>query len=286
MKFKEILDEYGIACRTEGRDCRAGWLQIKCPYCSRPEYMGYNIAGAYTNCWKCGWMPLVDTLALLINQPRGFCRSLLGLLEKEKNVERKRPGKLILPPGRMPMEDSPAHCNYLARRGYSWPDMERLWDIEAIRMCNGLNWRIFIPIYHQGEIVSWTSRSIGTPRARYISANVGQEAVPHKSILYGADYCRHAIIVCEGPLDVWCIGPGAVATCGTGYSQAQIRAMSRYSVRAICFDNEREAQQRARNLLADLSVFPGETMNIRLDAKDPGEASAEEIDEVRKILAA
>jgi hypothetical protein len=108
--------------------------------------------------------------------------------------------------------------------------------------------------------------------------------MPHRNLLYGEDYCRHTILVHEGPLDVWAVGPGATATCGTEFSPAQIRRIARYPRRGICFDSEPAAQTRARRLAAQLSLFPGETDLIKLDANDPGSAGAKELAELRGYL--
>ena len=147
-----------------------------------------------------------------------------------------------------------------------------------------LPWRLFIPFHIHGEVVSWTTRSIGQNGLRYVSASSDQEKVNHKSILYGEDFCRHAVIVHEGPFDVWRTGPGAVATCGTGFSRSQLLRLSNYPVRVICFDNEKQAQQRATELCDLLEPFPGETIQVTLDAKDAAEASDKEINQLRRFL--
>jgi hypothetical protein len=64
----------------------------------------------------------------------------------------------------------------------------------------------------------------------------------------------------------------------------QARKMIRYPRRAICFDNEPEAQKRARDLYNLLVDFPGETMRIELDAKDAGEASERERKRLRNVV--
>ena len=110
-----------------------------------------------------------------------------------------------------------------------------------------------------------------------------QEAVNHKTLIYGADFCRHAIVVVEGPLDTWAIGPGAGALCGTGFTRAQVLAISRFPVRAICFDALPDAQKTARELCNLLRVLPGETYNVVLDSKDPGEALTTNPRELRQL---
>jgi hypothetical protein len=199
--------------------------------------------------------------------------------------EKKKPlGTLVIPTGIKKLQS--AHKFYLENRGFDWEEIERVWKIWGISIASRLSWRIWIPIHYHGEIVSWTTRSISyNPKVtRYVSAGENEEAMPHKDLLYGEDFARHAIIVNEGPFNAWRIGPGAVATFGSGYSIKQLERIAKYPVRAICFDNEPEAQKRARKLVNDLSVFPGETYNVILDKKDAADESKENISRLRREI--
>lgn len=164
--------------------------------------------------------------------------------------------------------------------------MKRLWCLQGIGIAARLSWRIYIPIHYQGEVVSWTTRAIGKHvQPRYLSAGPEQESVSHKSILYGGDYVRNAVIVCEGPTDVWRIGPGAVATLGTSYSRSQMLEISKVPIRAVCFDMERPAQKRATKLVEELRAFPGLTMRIELEtANDVADADEDEVAEIRRAV--
>jgi len=90
--------------------------------------------------------------------------------------------------------------------------------------------------------------------------------------------------VVEGVFDAWRIGSGAVATFGSGYSMEQVEKIVKYPTRAICFDNEVEAQSRARKLVNDLSAFSGTTYNVILDKKDAAEESRKNIERLRKEI--
>ena len=132
--------------------------------------------------------------------------------------------------------------------------------------------------------MSWTTRAIGESSYKYISAKSEQEAMNHKSLLYGEDLALNSIVVVEGPLDAWRLGPGAVATLGVNVTAAQILRISQYPFRSICFDSEPSAQRRARKLANQLSIFPGKTSIIQLDAPDPGEACPKEVKRLRKAV--
>jgi len=288
MKFKDILQEYNIPIAPAGHHhAREGWIQIDCPYCGRDSqgwHMGYSIEGNFVNCWRCGSHRLINTVMEITGLSYREVKKLLDDLETE-HFEREKPlGKLVLPTGIKDLHS--AHKKYLYNRGFKWRKLVHVWKIFGIGIAPRLSWRIFIPIHYHGEVVSWTTRSISNnPKTvRYISAGENEEAMPHKELLYGEDFARHAVIVVEGIFDVWRIGPGAVATFGSGYSQEQLERIAKYPTRAICFDSEPEAQKRARKLVNDLSVFPGETYNVILDMKDAAEESSKNIKRLRKEI--
>jgi len=289
MKFEEILKEYNIPIAPMSHHhARVGWINFDCPFCGRDSHkyhMGYSVTDKFVTCWRCGSHRLIDTIIELTNFSYKEAKKLLGSLEIETPEKKiKKQSKLVIPKGVEKLKL--VHKEYLLDRGFNWKEIEHLWKIFGISVAPRLAWRIFIPIYYHGEIVSWTTRSISkNPKiTRYISASENEELIHHKHLLYGEDFARHAIIVVEGVFDVWRIGPGAVATLGSGYSNEQLERIAKYPVRAICFDSEKEAQKRARKLVNDLSVFKGDIFNIVLDANDPGEASKKEIKQIRRQI--
>ena len=289
MKFIDLLREQRIPFEQEGdKHCRPGWIQLVCPFCGRgsaKHHLGYNLKKNYLNCWKCGAHSVASTLMEITGQSYREVKVLMDGLETDNAIREiiERRGRLQLPVGVGPLLG--VHRQYLEGRGYDPDAIAKEWGIQGIGLQPELKWRLFIPFYSRGEVVSWTTRSIAkNSTQRYISAAPEQEALNHKKLLYGEDKARHAICVVEGPIDAWKIGPGAVATCGTSYSRAQILRMARFPLIGICFDNEPAAQARAHDLLNQLSAFGGEVVNIQLDSKDPGEATAEELDTVRETL--
>lgn len=292
MTFVELLDENGIPhLEGEGHHhARPGWVQIDCPFCGRGTHkyhMGYHIAGGYLNCWRCGPKGLVEVLKSLLHVSASEAKRLAAAVSSSRGPaeftrEERETGTLVLPKGVCPM--SRAHRAYLRERGLSPKKIEQLWHVQGIGVASRLAWRLFIPIHLEGQVVSWTTRAISdTASLRYVSASAKEERVSHKRLLYGADYCSHCCVCVEGPFDVWRIGPGAVATLGTGFSTAQVAALARFSFRCVCFDSEPQAQERAAELVDLLRVLPGETFNVVLDAKDPGSASTREIGRLRSF---
>lgn len=262
---------------------RAGWIQFRaCPNCGSQNYhLGFNVAGKYFSCWKCGSKKTIDILRHL-----GAQREQIGEFFQELKLlptQRHRPaGKLTEPKHRGPLKK--AHKDYLESRNFDWEVLSQLWELEGIGLSTQLAWRIYIPIIENNRRVSWTTRAIGSKvTQRYLSANGEQEAVPHKECIYGIDYACHSIVITEGPTDAWRIGPGACALFGTAFTTPQISKLSRFPFRYILFDNEATAQRQARKLADQLSAFPGETHILECDAEDPGSMKEKDVQLLRKL---
>jgi hypothetical protein len=293
MNLTSVLDELGIKYCTAGQHhhVREGWIGTSCCWCPPPingkglYRLGIQVATGRCNCWVCGHHSLESALVALAKTTYRNIRSLLKNISLQKFHLRdgKSSGTLVIPKHVELL--GPAHRDYLAERGFNPDKIEKLWGVGGIGLSNRLAWRLFIPVNTNGETVSWTTRSIGrnNPR-RYVNASPNEEKVPIKNTLYGIDLVRNNIVITEGPTDVWRIGPGAVATFGLIVSPMQIKQISQFPYRTICFDNEPAAQKRATWLCETLSTYPGKTHNAVLDSEDPGSASVREIRRLREAV--
>jgi DNA primase len=173
---------------------------------------------------------------------------------------------------------------YLRKRGYDPVELENTWGLGMTGPLSSIPWRVYIPIYMHGDVVSWTTRSIQNEGLRYISAKPKQEVVNHKNVLYGADLAKSCIIVVEGPADVWRIGPGAVGTFGLNTSHHQIQEIASFPSVCICFDSGGQARDRANTLAKAVRDEGGVVPSIVTleSGSDPGEADLEEIQELRE----
>jgi hypothetical protein len=285
MTIQELLNELKIDFLESGHHhCRPGWVQLRvCPYCGSNRYhLGINISGKFSACWRCGGHSLYWLLIEL-----GSSKSLAwqfvtaGKVASAAIKHERTQIALKEPRGVGPLQ--PAHERYLRDRGFDPADLQRLWSIGGIGISSRLSWRIYIPIFQRWKKVSWTTRSIGDKIGqRYISAGIDESSVSVKNCVYGQDYCSHTIVVVEGPVDVWKIGPGAGALLGTTFTTAQVKKLAQIPRRFICFDSSKEAQSKARELCEQLACFAGETTNLVIDAKDPGEASLKELKRIRR----
>lgn len=290
MDITDLLSEHNVPFKKEGEHehVRQGWVGIDCHQCSRGwgHYrLGYNIAHGYCSCWVCGSIPLREVLQEILGVSHGKAGYYISQIVKRKVKQTEKvKGHVKLPEAGELLD---IQRDYLINRGFDPLEIESLWGVKGIGLHHRLAWRLLIPVTLNGKIVSWTSRSVDpNAKTRYITASPKEESYPIKSLLYGQDLVHGGtIVVVEGPTDAWKIGPGAVATMGAKVTQAQIKKIGNYPNRYICLDATNDAQRQARKLSRRLSLFPGQTKNIKLtSAKDPGDASPEEIKQIRALL--
>lgn len=289
MTIEEVLSDLSIPIAPAGhRHTTKGRLNIRCPHCegfSGDKFMcGVHTGRLSVNCWRCGPLPLVETLAIAARMPEvEVGRRLVGVRRDNPvyaKLERLKPA--LLPTGRA--ELLPIHKRFLKRRGFDPEEIVATWGVQGFGMVpKTYAWRIFIPVTRGNEVVTFTTRyPSDVVSIRYLSAPEEEGRIGVKDVLYGSDHCTHAVAVQEGPLDAWAVGPGAVATCGLGVTDLQLLLIAKYPVRIVCFDNEPQAQRRADQVCRRLAYFPGETHRVIFSGKDASRSPKHEIQELRK----
>jgi len=285
-----LLEQYGIEYRLAGQHHHVGtgWIGIDCPYCdgkgANKFHLGINLTTGSASCWRCGGVDLVKALSNITGLSMAKVMSDVRLIRRPIRNLSRTVRQLKLPFGIG--ELLPPHRRYLEKRGFNPDVIRQVWGVKGIGPMGGrLAWHLFVPVYHEGQMVSWVCRSISDQsKRRWISAPNECQLIPHKSLLYGEDLASHSVIVVEGPADCWRIGPGAVALFGITWTQAQLRRLVRFPRRIICFDSEKQAQHRAHQLASILCTFPGTTMVVQLDSgKDPAEANEQEVMMLRSL---
>lgn len=148
-----------------------------------------------------------------------------------------------------------------------------------------------------GKIVSWTARTILSKEKqqelkipRYKNLSIEQSVIDPKSILYNLDNCTEkTAVLTEGPFDVMRLGDGFMCSFGTELTQSQVAIIKqRFEKVFIMFDNEKEAQEKARKFglqIAGLGVAV-EIVDAYSDfnKKDGGELNEQEVKIIRKQL--
>lgn len=300
MNFVELLTEYGINFKRHGESSKVteGWIGLPCPFCRHvakngdPNILGVNLRTGSISCWYDGVHRPGETLAALTGMPLGEAVALTTGLDRPAPEPARPRGVLKMPAPRIPLTAPGAgpHRRYLSGRGFDPDELHALWGLEATRMCawaggRDMSWRLVIPVTLRGDTVSWTTRAISEsdPARRYAGARADEESVPKRELLAGWDYVRHAAVVVEGFFDAAAVGPGGVWTAGTGYTKAHVRLLASLPVRAVVFDAEPEAQDRADRLARELEAMPGRTERVVLESgPDPASASRKEIKELRR----
>lgn len=287
MNLLRLFEQLRVQVKSHGehKNIRRGWIGLCCPLCgdSSQFYLAFpEQGGSVGNCWRCGRHSLWDVLIALGFDRRQAAEAIADLQRSSKtNVLSRSRWK---PPAGVG-DLMAAHLVYLAER-HTGEARATSWGIRGIGLAGRLAWSLFLPVARHGADLSWTTRAIGRgTERRYVSARPEEEAEPLKSLLYGEDFCRNAVIVVEGPMDAVRIGSGAVATFGLNTTAAQVAKIAQFPLRVICFDAEPRAQAAAEKLCRDLAAFPGETARALIESgKDPGDADEQEIMEIRKTF--
>ncbi len=228
MLLTDLFDRYSVPYRRfgENRHVSEGWIGCLCPQCEG-QYgnykLGVNLSTLKASCWQCGGMGTAWVLHLLTGESTEKIKEELSLVDRVKAPEREG-GKLVMPEGVGPLTN--LHRNYLAGRGLDPDKLERLWKIQGTVQTGEPAWHVVIPVHQRKEVVTWTARALSDLGRRYFTAPDRCSKVPIKETLYGEDFAGNSVLVMEGPIDVWAVGPGAVCTYGTQFTHSQVLRLS------------------------------------------------------------
>jgi DNA primase len=177
---------------------------------------------------------------------------------------------------------------YLTGRKFDAEMLERVWGLQGTGPIGDYRNRIILPIYLDGVPVSYQGRDFtGTSKIPYKACPMEQEVIHHKHILYGVDLVPgDTAVLVEGAADAWRLGPGALATFGTGFTLPQLNLFCRRFKRAfILFDPEEAAQQRADMAGALLAArrIPTEILCLTGEG-DPGDLKQDDANHLMRGL--
>lgn len=281
---------YGIPYAMQGKNIGPGWLGMNCPFHRDEAYhLGFNIAGAYFYCWKCGghsvhriikgYLRCSDFEAQTIEDEYGTRNSLLAGLNK-----RTPQADTLVMPGE---ELSKLYRKYLIKRGLDPDEIIEKYHVKAGGIVGGWKYRLMIPVYENGTLMTYQGRDItGNTDLRYKTLSIEESVDNPKHLLYNIDNTKKdAVIVCEGVVDVWKIGDGSVATLGTSTTEEQVRKLNKFGKVYILFDPEENAQKRAKKLGERVAAMGTEVeiIDTGLD-HDPGDMTPKEVETLRREL--
>jgi len=292
MSFDAIrfFEDYGIPYWTEGKNVSPGWINCQCCFCAdNSNHMGVNVNKGYAYCWKCGHHDLFSTVTLLANENNvkpiltkyGVLQYNYGNILIEKAVIDINK-KVIMPGSDMVRK----HNVYLRDRDYDYNYLKHKYKLKGtMHEEQQYKFRIMIPIYYNGRLVSFQGRDISDKQTlRYKACGKNMEAIHHKHILYNLDNCKlNRVIVVEGLFDVFRVGDNCCASFGTGFTSEQIGMLARrFGQVFILYDSESEALAKAEKACNLLNMMGVETYLIILDEGDPGEMSESDIISLKK----
>ena len=141
-----------------------------------------------------------------------------------------------------------------------------------------------MPVHMHGSLVGWQCRYPQNLdwKAAGISKYYNKPNMPRRLMLYNFDNAMQYpfVVVCEGPTDVWNVGPMAVAALGKKLSFSQLKLLCTYwegGAVVVLLDGEAWADtERLVKELANVK-YKGIVLPVRLpEDKDPGSLSKEE----------
>lgn len=293
FKAEQFLSDHRIDYTTTGKHARAGWVQIKCPFCSGHSgwHGGINIEGGFYNCWRCGYHWLPKVVEALLDVPIDSAKQLIlkysnkeGQGYRVRKKSQIRPDKLDLPAVFPYITDT--HRNYLSDRNFDVDHLQRMWRIKSTGYTGFYKHRIFIPVFFEWAMVSFQCLS-PYRNPPYLGCKEEGEIIPHKHLVYGFDYSaeKGKCVLVEGVTDVWRLGAGAVACFGTGWTQEQIDLVcNNFDEVTVLLDADvpwKDKNKLAQNLMAH-GVSKVDV--IELKEGDPGDLTLEQSQQLMRDL--
>ena len=297
MNFVKLFNDYNVEYDTR---VNKGWTNVTCPFCDDKTFNGgFNNAGDYYHCWKCGGHNFKQALARTVNIPFNEVDILIeqyagrnSVLNK-LNKKQAKATKLTLPTDTF----TPAERKYLKERNFSPKLLHEKYKIVGGGITGSWKYRIIIPLVLNGKIVSWTARTILSKQQqqklkipRYKNLSIEQSVVDPKSVLYNLDHCEDKIaVLTEGAFDVIRMGDGFFCSFGTELTQSQISMIKqRFEKVFIMFDNEEEAQAKARKFGLQIASIGVEVELVDcygdFNKNDAGELNEKEVQIIRHEL--
>ena len=269
-RIVDFLRDHRIDFALPGQSGKvsAGWVGICCPFCNESNYkLGYNIESNQWTCWSCGGKRRLDVLKQLCGCSHDRAVEVYRKYWNDTGLQRPR-GRanqiavpqidtVSFPYFVKPMAEP--HKAFLRSRNFDPEKIEREWLVKGTgpMPTNPQQLRVMIPVYFGGCMVCYQGRDItDKAKAKYWSLPRELSARPIKSCLYGYDRARKfsTVVVCEGPTDVWRLGPGAVALFGVAYRVAQVRLLAQWKRVVLLFDGDEAGYEAADKIRAELEI--------------------------------
>lgn len=286
-----LFTEHGVQFDPTIND---GWVNVCCPF-HRPKdvdfFLGFRLGGDYFHCWKCGGHSPEYVVATLLKITRTAATHLLRdysddtVVRAKLNKKEAKAISLTLPEeplGKM-------ERRYLKERNFNPEELQIKYQLCSGGISGDWKYRIIIPIFLHGKLVSWTSRDItDQQKLRYKTLAIEKSVIDPKTIFYNMDNSKGKTgVVVEGPFDVMRMGDDCVCGLGSSLEEAQLGMLRRRFERVFfLFDSEPDAQRKAKKYAEKLSVMGRVQVEV-VDMEtgdDPGNLTESEVKYIRKEL--
>lgn len=288
-----FCQDHNIDYALRGKQVSQGWIGLPDVWnkINDTEYhLGFNLAGSYLYSWIDGWHSIYDWLDLVapyenkhdIMVEYGDEVSFVNRLNDEPHnateIEFNFP--------ELPKQAQ----DYIRKRNFDPHDLIRKYNLRWGGIVGSFAFRIIIPIYDkEGNLVSYQGRFIGTDKniPRYKTLAKELSIIDPKHVLYNENNVRgNTIYLVEGFFNVARWGDNTVASLGTSFTEAQVRALAQYDRVVILFDSEVQAQQRANKLAERVSSMGVHVDNVDLElvGRDIAQCSDIEIQQFRRQI--
>ena len=281
INIEKIARAHGWDFVTEGvKQARPGWVQFRCPFpsCASSGYtLGFNIGAAYFNCYRCGWHAISDVFVAYGVNTQDIGPLIRSHFDPNTSVRTSAvqpvSEHVLLP--KTARKCLKTHISYIQQRKLHATTTISLWQLLGTSAYDKkYPQRIVAPITLDNRLVSFQTRDItGRSKRPYLTCPKSNEVVHHKHTLYGVDSVPgNTVIVCEGIVDVWKLGPGAVATFGVGFKLEQVAMLAtRFKKIVIAYDPDPAGKIGAEKLGCELDLFDVDVsvmLNLPCDAGD------------------
>lgn len=299
MNFEKLFTDYKIEYSTK---VNKGWVNVECPFCyssTHQKHLGFNPFGDYCHCWKCGGKDFRTTLSRLLSIPSNHVNTIIrdykgrNIQLNNLNKKSKVIHKLELPTDTF----LPIERKYLKQRNFNPSYLHKKYGIVGGGMTGKWKYRIIIPLIVNNKVVSWTARSVLSKEElkeldipRYKNLSIDESIINPKETWYNLDNCySNEVVILEGCFDVIRFGDNSICSLGTTVTQSQIKIIQeRFKKVYILFDNETEAQEKARKLGISLSSVGVEVEIVNafedFNKNDMAELSEKEVEKLKKLL--
>lgn len=288
MSFNAIAfcQDYNIEYVLEGKNVSQGWVGINDPFSIKGDtshHGGINPDGAYYYSWRSGWHPLEELIIELLGVTYLDAKMIIKQYSYESFA-----AEVIKVKERFTISDYPttrAMRDFLRFRKFNAKYIIEKYDVRG--SADGK--KLVIPVYYNGEIVSYQERNIDY---KFYKACSKEKAIlNYKDILYNLDNCViDTVVVVEGVTDVWRMGDNCACTFGKSVTKRQLILLGeRFKKIIFMFDPEYEAQKDAKKIGVELAMMGAEIILEKdycelFDKKDPGELTNKQAKQIMNKL--